>query len=107
MIRIAVVLTDPVFGKKKQNIGQCLDLMSSVSADLYVLPELFATGYNFVEISEVRELSEPMGVGETYSAIQKFAAGRKCFVVKHPLDLYWTKPDNLSTRKYHSSFTSG
>lgn len=81
MIRVAVVQTDPVFGKKKQNIEQCLDLMNSVSADLYVLPELFATGYNFIETSEVQELAEPMGTGETYVSMRKFVSDRNCFVV--------------------------
>jgi predicted amidohydrolase len=51
-VRVAVVQTNPVFGEVKKNIQDALDLMETIKADLYVLPELFSTGYNFIEQSE-------------------------------------------------------
>jgi 5-aminopentanamidase len=81
MIRVAVVQNDPVFGATKHNVEQCLAMMSRARADLYVLPELFATGYNFVDMKELRELAEPFLDGYTYQQIYKFASQERCFVV--------------------------
>jgi predicted amidohydrolase len=81
MIRVALVQTDPVFGEKEQNIGQALSMMESAKADLYVLPELFASGYNFVDQSEVERLSEPFGKGRTFSAMSGFAEAAQCYLV--------------------------
>ncbi|MFZ0932617.1 MAG: nitrilase-related carbon-nitrogen hydrolase [Syntrophobacteraceae bacterium] len=81
MIRIAVVQNDPVFGAKQHNVEQCLTMMRGVQADLYVLPELFATGYNFIDEKEARELAEPFPSGYTYQQIHKFASRERCFVV--------------------------
>jgi predicted amidohydrolase len=81
MIRVAVVQNDPAFGATQQNVEQSLTMMSGVKADLYVLPELFATGYNFVDAKEARELAERCLNGYTYRQIRKFASQQRCFVV--------------------------
>ena len=81
MTRVAVVQNDPVFGAKERNIDQCVALMQGVEADLYVLPELFATGYNFVIENELRELAEPFEIGITHERMGEFVSMRKCFVV--------------------------
>lgn len=80
-MRVAIVQTDPIFGAKEDNIHQALSMMDSVEADLYVLPELFASGYNFVDIEEVRFLSEPFRSGYTYRKIFQFTREKNCFVV--------------------------
>ena len=49
---VAVVQTNTIFGEVKKNIQDALDLMGTVKADLYVLPELFNTGYNFIKQKE-------------------------------------------------------
>lgn len=81
MMRVAVVQNDPVFGAKQQNVEQCLTMMQGVKADLYVLPELFATGYNFVDEKEAKQSAEPFRNGYTYRQIHKFASQQRCFVV--------------------------
>jgi len=79
-VLVAVVQTNPVFGETKKNIQYALDLMGTVKADLYVLPELFNTGYNFIKQKELALLGERAG-GMTYDALCKFAEDRKCYIV--------------------------
>jgi len=63
-MKIGYVQNAPLFGEKDQNLEAVDSLLSGVNAGLIVLPELFATGYNFVSVEEVAGLSEDAG-GET------------------------------------------
>jgi predicted amidohydrolase len=80
-MKLAIVQTDPTFGAKQKNIDQALQLMNSDQADLYVLPELFATGYNFVSLDETKSLSEPAYTGETFQTLSDFAKNSRSYVV--------------------------
>jgi len=80
-MRVAFVQNSPEFGKVKDNIDKVLSLMASKPSDLYVLPELFATGYNFVSGSELAKLSEESRSGYTYKIISNFARINKTAVV--------------------------
>lgn len=80
-MNVAVVQTDPVFGRKAENIRQALHLMRSATADLYVLPELFASGYNFSTAKELHDLSEPFADGEIFDALYKFSKVHRCYIV--------------------------
>ena len=79
-VRVAVVQTNPIFGEVKKNIQDALDLMETTKADLYVLPELFNTGYNFVEQSEVKALAEPAD-GLTFKTLNEWAKKQVCRIV--------------------------
>jgi predicted amidohydrolase len=79
-MRLAIVQTNPTFGEVKSNVEAAIALMDSAKADLYVLPELFNTGYNFIDVGEVKELSEEAS-GPTFQTIWGFAADRSAFVV--------------------------
>jgi predicted amidohydrolase len=57
-MKIGYIQNSPVFGDKQQNLNAIDFLLDGVKADLIVLPELFATGYTFISIEEVAELSE-------------------------------------------------
>jgi predicted amidohydrolase len=57
-VKVGYVQTSPLFGEKELNFKQVLDLTNNITADLLVLPELFATGYTFVSNEEVASLSE-------------------------------------------------
>lgn len=78
-MRVAVVQTNPVFGESAANVRTALHMMGSVSADLFVLPELFNTGYNFESTIEVDRLAEKAD-GPTTQAISGFASTRSCLV---------------------------
>lgn len=78
-MKVAVVQNNPIFGEVEHNISSTLDLMKSKEADLYVLPELFATGYNFSNIEEVKELAEEDD-GKTYQRMADFAYEHHCFI---------------------------
>jgi predicted amidohydrolase len=78
-MRLAVVQTNPIFGEIKKNIASVVELMSSKSADLYVMPELFNTGYNFKDMQEVRQLAEPQD-GPTCRELLKFAKANSCYI---------------------------
>jgi len=80
-MRLAVVQTNPLFGQKQRNLAEALTLLRSVEADLYVLPELFASGYNFATREEAASLAEETAKGETARVLKKFVQERKTFVV--------------------------
>jgi 5-aminopentanamidase len=79
-MRVAVVQTNPVFGEVRANVRDAVSLMESASADLYILPELCTTGYNFLSADEAASLAEPVD-GYASAEFVKFAAGRGCHVV--------------------------
>ncbi len=57
-MKIGFVQFNPAFGQVTKNLSTIHRLVSSVKADLLVLPELCLSGYNFVSMDEVRQLSE-------------------------------------------------
>ncbi len=79
-MKIAVVQSAPIFGDVEGNRERLIDLMGTVQADLFVLPELCLSGYVFAETREVEELSEPAD-GPTARAFVEFARKTGSFVV--------------------------
>jgi predicted amidohydrolase len=73
MTRVAIVQTNPEFGAGAKNIAAASEIIASMEADLYVLPELFSTGYNFINRKEVEKLSEPAD-GPSFRAMAALAA---------------------------------
>lgn len=71
--RVAVWQNDPAFGEVARNLEAARAALAGVKADLVVLPELFASGYQFASASEVRALAEPVPGGPTTAALEAIA----------------------------------
>ena len=71
----------PVFGKKDENIKKVLSVLSDTEADLIVLPEFFATGYQFISKDEVAELSEPVPEGYTTQLLSELSRQKGIYIV--------------------------
>jgi len=59
-MRGALVQFEPVFGERDWNVERLLALCRENPADLYVLPELAYTGYQFVSAEETRSLADDL-----------------------------------------------
>ncbi len=78
-MRVAVVQTDPAFGDVRRNVAEAIRLIESVDAELYVLPELFNTGYNFTTAGEVQSLAEETD-GPTFRSMTAVAGKKRCTI---------------------------
>ena len=59
-MRIALVQFEPVFGESDRNVGRLIELCGRYPADLYILPELAYTGYQFLSVEETRLLADDL-----------------------------------------------
>lgn len=79
-MRLGYVQLGPKFGEVEGNLARAEALMES-EADLWVLPELFSTGYQFASREEVTALAEPVPQGPTSRWLIKIARERGCHLV--------------------------
>ncbi len=80
-MHVGLVQTSPVFGKPQQNIADALAPIVPGRADVWVLPELFATGYQFRDRPELLELSEHVPDGPTTQVLIEKACESSCHIV--------------------------
>lgn len=78
--RIGVVQNRPRFLKPGPNIKDCLALMDKQQADLWVLPELFASGYNFASKREAAKCAEKAD-GPMSTILKAYSAKHGCAIV--------------------------
>lgn len=74
-IKAAFIQTNPVFGRIQKNTDSAVRSIMALDADVYVLPELFSTGYQFKNAKEALSLSESAVDG--YAAKALGAASRE------------------------------
>ncbi len=79
MITVAAVQTSPRFGELARNCKRVGEMITCAKADLFVLPELFNTGYMFEDRAQVTEMAEPYPHGETTSFLASLS--RECNAV--------------------------
>ncbi|MDR4479814.1 MAG: nitrilase-related carbon-nitrogen hydrolase [Nitrospira sp.] len=80
-MRVGYLQFDPVFGEVARNLDLVEARLEQAEADLLVLPELCATGYQFVSREEVFRLAEPVPDGETTKRLVDLAARRRMTIV--------------------------
>lgn len=76
-MRVGFFQFDPVFGEVKRNLDTVTQKLATVESDLLVLPELFASGYQFVSEHEVELLAEPIPEGPTTTRLIEIARARR------------------------------
>ena len=90
----------PEFGEKEKNIETVISAVKDADIDLLVLPEFFATGYQFASAGEVAELSEPVPKGRTAEALSDLAHDKGMYIVAG-------LPERDGDRYYNSAVLTG
>jgi predicted amidohydrolase len=72
---------EPLFGNKERNIEKVLHVLKDVDADLIVLPEFFATGYQFISRDEVDHLCEYIPQGFTTEKLAELSSSKGMYIV--------------------------
>ena len=72
---------NPIFGDIKRNLDRVTTRLTQVRCDLMVLPELFASGYQFVSQEEVESLAESVPDGPTTTRLMELARDRGMHLV--------------------------
>jgi len=80
-MRIAYVQMNCEFGKVKNNTGKAVNLLHTHDADLFVLPELFTSGYIFTNFTELLNLSEEIPDGPTCKLLTELCSEKNCLIV--------------------------
>jgi len=80
-MKIGYVQFKPEFGQPEKNILQIKKLISEKEFDLLVLPELANSGYLFLCIEELNELSEKLVEGMFCNELKKICQDKNSFIV--------------------------
>ncbi len=80
-MRVGFYQFDVRFGEVAANLDAVTAKLEPVDADLIVLPELCASGYQFVSQEEVRRLAEPVPDGPTTKRLIDLAKRRRVHIV--------------------------
>ena len=69
------------FGRVERNLDRAVRLLTSTEAELFVLPELFNTGYFFESKEQVFHKAEAIPGGHTCQRLLEVSKERKCIIV--------------------------
>jgi len=99
-VRVGFLQFDPQFGDVAANLDVVTEKLAQVDADLIVLPELFASGYQFVSQEEVDQLAEPVPDGRTVRRLIDIAKRRRMHIVAG-------LPEKAASQCYNSAVVVG
>jgi predicted amidohydrolase len=99
-MRVGYYQNHPEFGKVAENLDRIAATLDTAEADLLVLPELCASGYQFVSTEEVRELAEAVPGGLTTTRLLEIAKRRQMVIVAG-------LPERAGTAIYNSAVVVG
>lgn len=80
-MKVALYQFAPSFGEVEKNIARVLGAVADKDFDLLVLPEFFATGYQFKDAEEAAALADRAGEGLTFEKVGLLAAQKKAMIV--------------------------
>ncbi len=80
-MRVGFYQFDPHFGEVAMNLDVVTAKLEQADADLIVLPELFASGYQFASQEEAQRLAEPVPDGVTVRRLVEIAKRRRTHLV--------------------------
>ncbi|HZS10685.1 MAG TPA: nitrilase-related carbon-nitrogen hydrolase [Nitrospirales bacterium] len=80
-MRVGFCQFNPAFGEVERNLDRIAARLSGITCDLMVLPELFASGYQFASADEVASLAEPVPDGPTTQRLIEIARERRMHIV--------------------------
>jgi predicted amidohydrolase len=72
-VKVGFMQFFPLFGRKEENVERVINSLRGANADLLVLPELFSTGYLFLNEEELRRSAEIIPDGPTVSKFLELA----------------------------------
>jgi len=99
-MRVGFFQYAPEFGEVKRNLDRVSEGVAQIQCDLLVLPELFATGYQFVDKNEVESLAEIVPGGPTTQRLIELAR-------RHRMHVVAGLPERTGTRIYNSAVVVG
>ncbi len=99
-MKAALHQSNPIFGEKDKNLAHVADAVKGAEADLIVLPEFFATGYQFVTAREVSELSEEVPRGMTTKFLAELSRDTGMYIVAG-------LPERADRKYYNSAVITG
>lgn len=80
-MKVGFVQSNPLFGEVSNNLARALSALAEERADLFVLPELFTTGYQFISQEEARDFAETIPDGSTTQSLASLAKNINCVIV--------------------------
>jgi predicted amidohydrolase len=66
-VKVGFMQFSPLLGRKEENVERVINSLRGAEADLLVLPELFSTGYLFLNEEELKRSAETIPEGPTVS----------------------------------------
>jgi predicted amidohydrolase len=80
-MRLGIVQSSPRFGDKQANRKQIEELVGEERADLWIMPELALTGYEFKSRAEAHDLAETIPHDDSTKWLADFCGARNCWAV--------------------------
>jgi predicted amidohydrolase len=100
IMRVGFYQYNPSFGEVAKNLDAVTATLERADADLIVLPELFASGYQFVSQEEAQRLAEPVPDGPTTRRLVEIAKRRQLHIVAG-------LPEKAGSKCYNSAVVVG
>jgi predicted amidohydrolase len=93
-MRVGFIQNNPVFGEIGYNLSQIEPLLSQHTVDLMVLPELFSTGYHFLNQKEALGLSESIPEGPTTQTLIRICNKNQTSIIAGIAERYGNRSYN-------------